>query len=155
MKALLVVVVLLVAGMAGLGFYRGWFSFASDSAGARSNVTLTVDQDKFQEDRKAATESVQGLGRQAKDKVAGPGEKVTDGTMVSLKGGALTIADREGKEHRHTLATDVRVTCDARPCEAADLKTGMRVRVTTGDDAPHAATRVEALDKNAAFEKAG
>lgn len=31
----------------------------------------------------------------------------------------------------------------------------MRVRVTAGDDAPHAATRVEALVKKAAFEKAG
>jgi uncharacterized protein YdeI (BOF family) len=155
MKAVLVVVVLLVTGVAGLGFYRGWFSLASDRSDAKSNVTLTVDQDKFQEDRKAATESVQGLGRPAKDKAAGPAEKITDGTMVSVNGGELTITDKEGKEHRHTLAGDVKVTCDARPCEAADLKAGMRVRVTTGDDAPHAATRVEALDKNAAFEKAG
>jgi hypothetical protein len=31
----------------------------------------------------------------------------------------------------------------------------MRVRVTTRNGAPHAATRIEALDKNAAFEKAG
>jgi uncharacterized protein YdeI (BOF family) len=148
MKALLVVLVVLVlfvAGIAGLGFYRGWFSFASDSADAKSNITLTVDQDKFQEDRKAATESVQGLGRQAKDKVAGPGEKVTDGTMVSLKGRELTITDKKGKEHRYTLAADVKVTCDAQACEAVDLKTGMRVRVTTSNDAPHAATRIEAL----------
>jgi hypothetical protein len=155
MRALLIVVALLVAGVAGLGFYRGWFSFASDSAGARSNVTLTVDQDKFQEDRKAATESVQDLGRQARDKVAGSGGKVTDGTLVSVKGGELLITDGEGKDHRHTLAADVKVTCDARPCAAADLRAGMRARVTTGDEAPHAVTRVEALDKNAAFEKAG
>jgi len=155
MKALLVVLALLVAGIAGLGFYRGWFSVASDSADAKSNITLTVDQDKFQEDRKAATESVQDLGRQAKDKTVGPAEKITDGTMVGFKGGELTIADKDGKEHRHTLAADVKVTCDARACEAADLKAGMRLRVTATNEAPHAATRIEALDKNAAFERAG
>jgi hypothetical protein len=32
-------VVLLVAGVAGLGFYRGWFSLASDRSDAKSNVT--------------------------------------------------------------------------------------------------------------------
>jgi hypothetical protein len=155
MKALLVVLVVLVAGIAGFGFYRGWFSFTSDSADDKSNVTLTVDQEKFQQDRKAATENVQGLGRQAKDGTAGPAETVTDGTVVRVGGGEVTIRDKEGKESRHTLAADVKVTCDAQACGVADLKGGMRVRVTSRNDAPHAATRIEALDKNAAFEKAG
>ena len=110
---------------------------------------------KFQEDRKAATESVEGLGHQAKDRTVGPAEKVTDGTMVSVKGGELTITDKEGKEHRHALAANAKVTCDAQACGTADLKAGMRIRVTTRNDAPHAATRIEALDKNAAFEKTG
>ncbi len=155
MKALIVVVVLLVAGVAGLGFYRGWFSFTSGSADDKSNVTLTVDQDKFQGDRKAAAESVQGLGHQAKDKVARPGEKSRDGTMVRVGGGELTMTDKEGKEHRHLLAADVEVTCDGKVCKAADLKPGMRIRVTTGSADPYAATRVEALDLNEEFKKAG
>ena len=155
MKAFLVVLVLLVAGVIGLGFYRGWFSFASDSADAKSNITLTVDQDKFQEDRKAATKSVQGLGHQAKDKVAGSGEKSMDGTVVSVNGDKLTMSNKEGKEHSHTLAAGAEVSCDGKVCQAADLKPGMRIRVTTASAAPHAATRIEALDKNAAFEKAG
>src|SRR3954452_21783164 len=102
MKALLVVVLLLVAGGAGLGFYRGWFSFESDSADANPNVTLTVDKEKFQEDRQAATETVQGLGRQAKGRTAGPGGKVTDGTVVRHKGGELTITDEGGLERHYT-----------------------------------------------------
>ena len=152
MKSLLFVLVLLVAGIAGLGFYRGWFAFASDSAEAKSNITLTVDQDKFQEDRKAATESVQGLGPQAKDRIVAPAEKITDGTMVSVTFDELTIMDNEGKEHSHTMAAHAKVTCDTQTCEATDLKAGMRVRLTTRNDAAHAAIRIEALDKNAAFE---
>ena len=155
MKALIVVFILLVVGAAGLGFYRGWFSFTSDSAGDKSNVTLTVDQDKFQGDRKAAEEGVQGLGHQAKDNVAGPGVKRRDGTLVGVSGGELTMTDKEGKEHRHALAADVEVTCDGKVCKAADLKPGMRIRVTTGSEDPHAATRVEALDLNEEFKKAG
>lgn len=155
MKGLLVVLVLLVAGVVGLGFYRGWFSFASESGGGSANVTLTVDQDKFQEDRKAAVQGVQGLGPRSKDKAAGPGAVNRDGTVVRVSGGELTMTDEDGKEHKHPLAADVEVTCDGKVCQAAALKAGMRIRVTTGSDAPHAATRIEALDKNAAFEKAG
>ena len=49
MKPLLIVLVLVVAGFVGLGFYLGWFHFASDSADDKPNITLTVDPDKFQE----------------------------------------------------------------------------------------------------------
>ena len=152
MKALLIVFVLLVVGVVGLGFFRGWFSFTSDSGDAKSNITLTVDQNKFQEDRKAVVENVQGMERRAKDAVAGPGEKNREGTIITVNGGELTMTDKEGKEHRHTLASDVEVTCDGKVCKAADLKPGMRIRVTTGSTAPHAATRIEALDQNVAFE---
>lgn len=155
MKAFLVVLVLFVAGVVGLGFYRGWFSFASDSADAKSNITLTVDQNKFKEDRKAAREGVQGLGHQAKDKVAGSGEKSMDGTVVSVNGDKLTMTNKEGKEHSHTLAAGAEVSCDGKACKATDLKPGMRIRVTTASAAPHAATRIEALDKNPDFEKGG
>ena len=37
--------------------------------------------------------------------------------------------------------------------KAADLKSGMRVRVTTESAAPHQATRIEALENNQDFEK--
>jgi hypothetical protein len=155
MKGLLVVLVLLVAGVAGLGFYRGWFSFASESGGGSANVTLTVDKDKFQEDREAATRGVQGLGRQAKDKAGVPDAVSRDGTMVRVSSGELTMTDQDGKEHKHPLAADIKVTCDGKACRAADLKPGMRIRVTTASAAPHAATRVEAIEKDAAFGKAG
>jgi hypothetical protein len=153
MKGLLFVLVLLVAGAVGLSFYMGWFHIGSDSADGKSNVTLTVDTEKFQEDRKTAEEKVQHLGHQAKDKAKGLMEKSMDGTVVSVSANKLTMTSKEGKDHEHTLAANVKVTCDGKTCLAADLKQGMRIRVTTETAEPHAVTRIEALDDNRDFEK--
>lgn len=64
----LIVLVLIVAGVAGLGFYRGWFDLTSDRGTDKSNVTLTVDRDKMKEDKQKAVDKVQDLGHQAKDR---------------------------------------------------------------------------------------
>ena len=68
MRAFLIVVVLLVVGIAGLGFYRGWFQLSSDTdhADHKVNTTFTVDEDKIREDK----EKVQGLGHQAKEETS-------------------------------------------------------------------------------------
>lgn len=153
MKVLLFVLVLLVGGAVGLSFYRGWFHLGSDNADGKPNVTLSVDPEKFQEDRKAAQEKVQDLGHQVKDKTEGPTEKSMDGTVVSVSTNKLTMTSKEGKDHDHTLAANVKVTCDGKTCLPADLKQGMRIRVTTEKKEPHAATRIEALDNNRDFEK--
>ena len=69
------VAVVVVVGVLGLGFYRGWFGVTSDSASDNSNLTFTVDQDKFQEDRKNALQKVQDLGHRVEDKAATPTEQ--------------------------------------------------------------------------------
>jgi hypothetical protein len=73
MKAFLVVVVLLLVGVAGLGFYRGWFQLSSDTDNAdhKVNTTFTVDQDKIREDK----ERVQELGHLAKEKTGDPSDQ--------------------------------------------------------------------------------
>ena len=50
-----------------------------------------------------------------------------------------------------TLTTDAKVTLDGRTIVAADLKPGTKIRVTLQRDTPHAAIRVEAIDKNPEF----
>lgn len=141
MRTVIAVVVLVVAGVVGLGFYRGWFSVTSDNGNNKSDITLTVNKNKFKEDKKAVAESTGLAG------------KKSEGTIVSLDGDTLTIADKEGKELRHPLAENVKFTCDGKVCTAADLKPGMKIRVTTNDKEPHGVIRIEALDKNADFAK--
>ena len=66
MRGFLIVVVLLLVGIAGLGFYRGWFQISSDRDNSENkvNTTFTVDEDKIREDK----EKVQEFARPAKEK---------------------------------------------------------------------------------------
>jgi hypothetical protein len=151
MKRLLLVLALVGVVAVGLSFYMGWLHLGSDKVDGKSNVTLSVDVDKFQEDRKKAVANVQDVGRHLKDKFAGAGETSMEGAVVSVSGDKLTMTNKEGKEHSHALAANVKVTCDGKACAAADLKAGMKIRVTTETADPHAATRIEALEKDTAF----
>jgi len=62
MRRLFVVIVLLVIGVAALGFYRGWFSVDWEKrADGKGEITGTVDQNKIEEDKKRAAERVKDL----------------------------------------------------------------------------------------------
>jgi hypothetical protein len=153
MNRLLFVLVLIVVCGVGLGFYLGWFHVGSENAGGKSNVTLSVDGDKFQKDRNGAVASMKDAARRVEDEVAGSSDKRMVGKLVSVGGDSLKMTDEEGKEQIHPLAADVKVTCDGKTCAASDLKAGMKIRVTTGAAEQHPATRIEALDGNRDFEK--
>ena len=85
MRKILVVLVLLVAGVVALGFYLEWFHVGSDSADGKSNVTLSVDTDKFQEDRKTAVANVQDVGRQLTNRVSGPSAKTRSARRIEFR----------------------------------------------------------------------
>jgi hypothetical protein len=78
-----------------------------------------------------------------------------EGKVVSISGKKLVMTGVEGSaEHTCTLTTDAKVTCDGKACKPADLKAGMRIRVTIDSAVPHSATQVEAIDKNEDFASA-
>ncbi len=74
-KGMFIALVLVVAAVIGLGFYRGWWNFASDSTGTKVHLNVTVDKDKIQEDKKNALGKVQDFGQQVKDKATTATEK--------------------------------------------------------------------------------
>jgi hypothetical protein len=71
LKQLAVVIVLVVAGVVCLGFYRGWFTASSGDTAHGVNVTIGVDQEKIREDEAKVKEKVHGLGGKAKDDTEG------------------------------------------------------------------------------------
>ena len=74
MKALVFVLVLLLACIVGLGFYRGWFRLSMQSMDNQPSATITVDKDKIHEDEQKAKDKVQGFGQEAKEKLGGAGK---------------------------------------------------------------------------------
>ncbi len=77
-----------------------------------------------------------------------------DGKVVSCTKSKLVMTNKgikDGKEHSHMLATDAKLTLDGKACKAEDLKSGMKIRVTTKKTDKGTAIEVEALDKDAEF----
>ena len=78
------------------------------------------------------------------------GEKAADknsheGTVVSAEEGKLTMTDKSGKnEHQHQLAEDVKITIDGKQATVADLKKGMKIKVTTKAGDKKTVVRVDA-----------
>jgi hypothetical protein len=72
MRRLLLVLVLLAAVVAGLGFCRGWFRLSTGEADGKTSATVTVDRQKIEQDTEKAEEKVQEVGRQLKEKVNAP-----------------------------------------------------------------------------------
>lgn len=78
MKRMLLGLALIVAVVAGLGFYLGWFRFSSNSDNSSARVTVSVDKDQIQADTDKAVDKVQDLGQQAKDEVAPTTQKTQE-----------------------------------------------------------------------------
>jgi hypothetical protein len=69
MRRLLIVLVLAVAGIVGLGFYQGWLRLATGEAGGKASLPVTVDWEKFEQDKVKAQEKVHELEQQVQEKV--------------------------------------------------------------------------------------
>jgi cytoskeletal protein RodZ len=82
MRAFLVVVVLLLAGIVGLGFYQGWFQVSSDrdSTDQTVNTTFTVDPGKMREDKEKLQEYASPAQEESGDATdsSEPAEQATD-----------------------------------------------------------------------------
>src|SRR5262245_23134885 len=62
---------------------------------------------------------------------AGADEKKGDtheGTVVKAGDGKLTMADKDKKEHTHTVAVDAKITIDGKDAKLADLKAGDTIK---------------------------
>jgi hypothetical protein len=73
----LIMLILIAVCVLGLGIYRGWFHFASDSAAGTSNVTLSVDNNKMRDDKNKVIVKAQELGHEAETKTSAAIDKST------------------------------------------------------------------------------
>ena len=81
MKKLCGMLLLLLICVAGIGFYRGWFSVSSHSADANSHnvdLNLRVDGDKVKADAETVREKAAELTGDAKHAASKLGHQATD-----------------------------------------------------------------------------
>jgi len=76
MRVVLFVGILILVGIAVLGFYRGWFSVTTENTDQRPSATITVDQNKMREDGDKAKEGVQSFGQPAPETTDDPVEEL-------------------------------------------------------------------------------
>jgi len=62
MLRLLGVLVVLSVMVAGIGYFRGWFHAESHDINGQHTVELTVDKDKFNQDKAGVQQRVEDLG---------------------------------------------------------------------------------------------
>jgi hypothetical protein len=81
MARVFLVLVLIVACVVGLGFYRGWFNLGSDNEEGKTHIKLTVDKEKIKEDEKKVLDKV----RPGTDKATAPAEKGGDQALPPVQ----------------------------------------------------------------------
>jgi hypothetical protein len=69
MGRLLAALVVLAIAVAGLGYYLGWFGVATENTSKTTNINVTVDKEKIQEDAEKAKEKVQDAGQKVKESI--------------------------------------------------------------------------------------
>ena len=75
MGRLVILIVLIVIGVAVLGYYRDWFKVSTASDNKAVNVNVRVDKEKLQEDEEKAKEKLKEVGGQIKEKAKGLTDK--------------------------------------------------------------------------------
>ena len=79
MRRFLGTLVLIAIAIAALGYWRGWFYFTTHRQGDRTNIGITVREDRIRADEKAAEKELNNLGKtveqEIKDATSLPKEK--------------------------------------------------------------------------------
>jgi len=68
MRRLLIVLVLVVAGEAGLGFYQGWWRLSTGETDGNAKIPVRVDREKIEQDKEKAKEKLQEAEQKVKEK---------------------------------------------------------------------------------------
>jgi hypothetical protein len=76
---------------------------------------------------------------------AAPGSE--NGRIVTITHDRIVTKSAMHGERVHSLARDVRVTRDGKPCRIDDLKLGVNVRVTVRKDDEMTAIRIDCLQR--------
>jgi hypothetical protein len=93
MKNLLVLIVVVVIAGVGIAFWRGWFTFETKKEDGKVHIDLTVNKEKFKQDKEKLKETATAKSKEMKDKLASLRDK-----SKGLSGQEKAKADKEIEE---------------------------------------------------------
>jgi hypothetical protein len=89
MRRVLVILLVLAIGTAGLGYYRGWFTIATEESPQATDITVKVDKEKVRADRERAQQELKKLA-----------DRVTDKDRTSTSPGQQSPAGKDNSPER-------------------------------------------------------
>jgi hypothetical protein len=89
MRHLLVILLVLAVGTAGVGYYRGWFTIATEESPQTMDITVGVDKEKVRADKEQAQEELKKLA-----------DRVTDKDKASVSKGQNEAAGKDNSPER-------------------------------------------------------
>jgi chromosome segregation ATPase len=95
MKRLMIVVLVLLVGLAALGYWRGWFNISKGD-----NTDVKVDPAKFKQDREALSKTVVKETNALKERIAGLWRKTEGLTGDEKVQAKKELAELEKKHER-------------------------------------------------------
>lgn len=148
MRKLIGTIVVLIVLVAGLGYYRGWFSISrTDAPGSDDvGVGVSIDRSKAKGDVAQAGEKLRDLTRRGKEEIksaAGSDERPSSsdempaegvataaGKIVSIEpAGSLTVETDDGRSLQIEVPVAAGVTVDGRDATTAALRSGDQIVV--------------------------
>jgi hypothetical protein len=76
-----------------------------------------------------------------------------EGQFLSFKEGMLEMTDAQGKKHSHHLAPGTAIIIDGKPAKPEDLKSDMKLKVSTKKGDPQTITKIEVKSQGKQGEK--
>lgn len=89
MRRLLVILLVLAVGTAGVGYYRGWFTISTTESPQATDITVGVDKEKVRADKEHAQEELKKLA-----------DRVTDKGKASVSKGQSETAGKDNSPER-------------------------------------------------------
>lgn len=125
------VVVLLVI-VAGVGFWQGWFSFSSGDADGRTDLTLSVDKEKIEQDTGAALDATRREAREVGEKIKAASDITSvEGVVESVDAQerSVTVRTEDSGAQTFQIRDETELSRDDEPTPLSGISAGDEVIV--------------------------
>lgn len=126
-----VLVVLLVI-VVGVGFWQGWFSLSSGDVDGRTDVTLSVDEEKIERDTGAALDATRREAREVGEKIKAASDITSvEGVVESVDAQerSVTVRTEDDGVQTFRVVDDTELSRDDEPTQLSGISAGDQVIV--------------------------